>query len=680
MAELLLEILSDEIPARMHINARKQLLDNLKEKLDSSHIIYDKLETFISSRRLVAYADNLSLQETSAEEIRGPRADANKNAVEGFAKKYNKTIDDLKIITTDKGDFYFLIQEAGNLSLDQLLTNIINEVIKNFSWPKSMRWGSINDTWVRPIKSIICLFDGKVLPVSYANINAGRISIGNRMLSPNNFEVRYFIDYQENLKKNLVMLDYEMKLDFIKEEIELAAKDHKSIIKEDQRLLQEVAGLVEWPKILVASFKEDYLKIPEVIIVTAMKVHQRYFPLYNPAGSKLHNKCIIVANCANPAKDQVISGNEKVLNARLSDAKFFYEADISTGILEMTPKLSNIMFHEKIGSMADKIARVKKIALLIAAFVEDADPEIIDKATDIMKSDLASKVVGEFPELQGIIGEIYAQHAGYSNEISKIVKEHYYPIGNDDNIPSSLEASIVAIADKLDNIMSFFSIGERPTGSKDPYALRRSAIGIIKIMIEHNITLPVNTAFGHIVSYYDAEFDLQEDVVEFLYERLKYLMKAGNIDVNLISSVIQQRKDSILSTYKIILDISSIFSDNKYKDSINALIRVLNILKDAEDIEPISKTKVKVSLFEKDEESILYNAINDVSNNLDELYAIGNYKEYIIVLCGLKNQINNFFNNVIVNASEDNIRNNRLAILKLISDSILRIADLSLIS
>ncbi|MBN8828819.1 MAG: glycine--tRNA ligase subunit beta [Sphingobacteriia bacterium] len=693
MAELLLEILSEEIPSRMQLNAREQLKKVFTEGLTKNNLSATKIQSFVSTRRLVLFAEKIEVSSNANLEVKGPKTDALVQAVEGFARKYNKEISDLEKRQTEKGEFYFLVNKISSQQILEVLTNLINDILLNFTWPKSMRWSNNSKSWVRPIRNILCLYDGKILPVNFENIKANRQSIGHRFLSDGWFEVRYFVDYSENLKKRFVILDFEEKLKYIESEILKIAEENNLVCKSDNKLLEEVAGLVEWPSVLLGKFKSEFLNVPEPILTITMKTHQRYFPLYKKNGD-LSNYFIAVANSDQKASKTIIQGNEKVLAARLSDAQFFFEQDIKNKLLNNIPKLSRITFHAKLGNMQEKVERLSKLALFIAMWVPFANLEKVEKAANLAKADLMTYIVQEFPELQGLMGKIYAELEGYDKEVYEAIQTHYLPLGPESQLPEIPEAITVSLADKIDNIVGFFSIDEIPTSSKDPYALRRAALGIIRIIIQHNIQIPLkivlDTSFTLYPSHYFKNNEVKENVVkkhrrvveeiiEFIFERFKYYKKLQGIRQDVFDAVMALTDSDNLATInnKIVL-LEKLLADGSKQQILIALNRVESILYANEDDK--HSLKVNEKLFENTFESDLFELINDIKNDALKYLKYQKYEKLFEVISVLVNPINQFFDNVIVNDERPEIRKNRLALLQNIQELTKGLANFSMLN
>jgi len=510
MAELLLELFSEEIPSRMQIRAQADLARLLGDKLKAAGLDFERVRTFATPRRLTAVVDGLPKHcPDRKEERKGPKVDSPSTAIEGFLKSVGLTdVNQLEVRQVKKHDYYFAVVKKVGRATDAVVAEIVPEVVKNFPWPKSMRWGERHLSplmtedgdqlvtergddvvaqewlrWVRPLHSVLCLFDGKVVDFEIDGIRSGKETRGHRFMAPKPFAVRNFADYAEKLKDAFVILDGDERAALIlKNARKLAEKEGLQLV-EDEALLAENAGLTEWPVVLMGKFDEDFLSVPPEVLATAMKSHQKAFSLKR--GDKLANRFIVVANLkAADGGKAITAGNERVIRARLADAKFFFDQDRKESLEDWVPKLKDITFHEKLGSQYDRVQRLFRLAREIAPLV-GADPDLAERAAILAKADLVSDMVGEFPELQGVMGRYYALDQGENPAVADAIATHYKPVGPADKVPREPIAIAVALADKLDTLVGFWAIDEKPTGSKDPYALRRAALGVIRIILEN---------------------------------------------------------------------------------------------------------------------------------------------------------------------------------------------------
>src|SRR5579863_5272730 len=494
MPDLLLELFSEEIPARMQARAAEDLRKSVTDRLVATGLVYEGAKAFVTPRRLTLAVHGVPVRQPDIrEEKKGPRVGAPDNAIAGFVKAAGlKSIDEAKVQPDKKGDFYVAaIEKPGRTALE-VIGEILPEVIKSFPWPRSMRWGAASKapgalTWVRPLHSIVATFgpeteEPDIVPFSVDGIAAGNETRGHRFLAPEPFTVRRLADYMQKLDKAKVVLDAQRRRQIILTEAKQLAFAQGLELVEDDGLLNEVAGLVEWPVVLMGSFDASFLQIPEEVIRATIRNNQKCFVLRDAAHAKLVDKFLLVSNMeAEDGGAAIVAGNERVIRARLSDAKFFYDTDLKTKLEDRLPKFKDIVFHEKLGTQAERIERIERLAAELAPLV-GADPIKAKRAARLCKADLLTEVVGEFPELQGTMGKYYAEAQGEDEAVAHACEDHYSPKGPDDLVPSDPVSVAVALADKIDILACFFAIGEKPTGSGDRYALRRAALGVIRIV------------------------------------------------------------------------------------------------------------------------------------------------------------------------------------------------------
>ncbi|HEY5064216.1 MAG TPA: glycine--tRNA ligase subunit beta [Xanthobacteraceae bacterium] len=501
MPDLLFELFSEEIPARMQARAAEDLRKAVTDRLVAAGLTYDGAKAFVTPRRLALSVHGVPARQPDVrEEKKGPRVGAPDNAIAGFLKAAGlKSIGDAKVQPDKKGDFYVaVIEKPGRPALD-VIGEILPDVIRHFPWPKSMRWGAQSKepgalTWVRPLHSIVATFgpeteDPDIVPFNVDGIAASNETRGHRFLAPEPFTVRRLADYMDKLGKAKVVLDAERRRDIIITEAKQLAFAQGLELVEDEGLLAEVAGLVEWPVVLMGSFDDTFLRLPEEVIRATIRNNQKCFVLRDAAHAKLTDKFLLVSNMeAVDGGKEIVAGNERVIRARLSDAKFFYETDLKTKLEDRLPKFKDIIFHEKLGTQAERIERIERLAVELAPLV-GADVAKAKRAARLCKADLLTEMVGEFPELQGTMGKYYAEAQGEDEAVAHACEDHYRPKGPDDLVPSDPVSVAVALADKVDTLVGFWAIDERPTGSKDPYALRRAALGVIRIVLDSEIRI-----------------------------------------------------------------------------------------------------------------------------------------------------------------------------------------------
>src|SRR5499426_4304614 len=499
MPDLLIELLSEEIPARMQARAADDLRKLVTDKLAGAGLAYEGAKAFATPRRLaLAVAGLPARQPDVREEKKGPRVGAPEGAIQGFLKAAGlKSIAEAKVQPDKKGDFYVAVIEKPGRPAIEVIAEIVPEVVKTFPWPKSMRWGAQSARpgalgWVRPLHSMVATFgpeteEPEIVPFAVDGIAAGDETRGHRFMAPQPFKVRRLEDYAAKLEKAKVVLDGERRKEMILADAKNLAFAQSYELVEDAGLLAEVAGLVEWPVVLMGSFDAAFLAIPPEIIRATIRNNQKCFVLRDPRTSQLVDRFILVANIeAEDGGKEIIAGNERVIRARLADAKFFYDTDLKTRLEDRLPKFEHIVFHEKLGTQAERITRIEQLAAEIAPLV-GADVEKAKRAARLAKADLLTEVVGEFPELQGLMGKYYALAQGEDESIARAIEDHYKPLGPSDRVPTGPVSISVALADKLDALVGFWIIDEKPTGSKDPYALRRAALGVIRLIVDNEL-------------------------------------------------------------------------------------------------------------------------------------------------------------------------------------------------
>ncbi len=533
MPDLLLELLSEEIPARMQARAADDLRRMVSERLVAAGLAYEGAKAFVTPRRLALSVHGVPARQPDIkEEKKGPRVGAPENAIAGFLKAAGlRSIKEAKVQPDKKGDFYVAVMDKPGRPAIDVIAEMIPEVVRTFPWPKSMRWGSGRFNWVRPLHSIAATFgpeteDPEIVRFEVDGIKSGDETRGHRFMAPAPFTVRRFDDYIAKLEKAKVVLDPARRADTILADAKNLAFAQGFELVEDDDLLAEVAGLVEWPVTLMGTFDQAFLSIPDEVIRATIRNNQKCFVLRDPQTARLVNKFILVANEeAIDGGKAIVAGNERVIRARLSDAKFFYETDLKTPLEDRLPKFEQIVFHEKLGTQAERIARITALAGQIAPIV-DADRAKAERAAQLCKADLLTEVVGEFPELQGLMGRYYAEAQNEDEAVAHACEDHYRPKGPDDLVPADPISVSVALADKIDTLVGFWSIDEKPTGSKDPYALRRAALGVIRIILDNNLPIGLRSVVeNHASKFYpglvnnEGRFKV-DDLMSFFEDRL----------------------------------------------------------------------------------------------------------------------------------------------------------------
>lgn len=737
MPELLLELFSEEIPARMQGRAAEDLRRLVTEGLKAQGLEAGEAKAFATPRRLTLVVEGVPAKSPDiSEERKGPRVNAPEQAIAGFVKSAGLTsIKDATVVKDEKkGDFYVVKIERPGRAAKEIVAEVVPAVAAKFPWPKSMRWGSGRTQWVRPLHSIVCLLDGKVVRFEIEDVASGKETRGHRFHGNEPFEVDGAADYAKGLKKHKVILDAAERSSLIAEQARELAREHKLALVEDEALLAENAGLTEWPTVLMGTFDEAFLAVPAECLMTAMKQHQKCFSLKHPRSGKLANRFLLVSNLV--AKDggkQIVAGNEKVIRARLSDAKFFWEQDLKKPLDEMAAALAGITFHEKLGSQKERVERVAELAFQIAGSV-DAVPEDARRAAQLAKADLVSGMVGEFPELQGLMGRYYAEAGGIKPEIARAVELHYKPKGPTDTVPKAADGDAVAIAvalaDKLDTLVGFWHIKETPTGSGDPYQLRRATLGVIRILLENDLRVRlVDVLLAAIVGIYprpmllkgkEAELQKERDLataretyeavrtgnrtlehvshyaleniaasiefctvlLSFFADRLKVHLREKGARHDLIDAVFALGgQDDLALIVKRVEALGAFLQTDDGANLLAGVKRATNILRDEEkkDKKSYAGTYDLDTLTEK-EELALAAAIESVKQDTRGAIAVENFAGAMRALAELRAPVDAFFDKVTVNAPDPAVRANRLALLSEIRAATQTVADFSKIA
>jgi glycyl-tRNA synthetase beta chain len=704
MAELLLEFFSEEIPARMQTRAREDLARLLGKALGEAGLEYKEIKTFATPRRLVAVVDGLPTRSPEVrEERKGPRVDAPDAAIKGFLKSAGlASVDQAEKREDKKGAFYVALLERPGRATEDVVAEIVPEIIRSFPWPKSMRWGSERIRWVRPLHSILCLFDGKVVDFEIDGIKSGKGTRGHRFMAPEPFNVKSFKDYVKKLREAKVILDGDERGRLILDGARALAKKEKLALVEDEALLAENAGLTEWPVVLMGSFDEAFLSVPPEVLATSMKAHQKCFSLRK--GDKLANRFILVANLE--AKDggkAIVAGSERVIAARLADAKFFFDQDRKVTLPDRVPKLKEITFHEKLGSQYDRIQRVRLLAREIAPLV-GADPDLAERAAILSKADLVSLMVGEFPELQGVMGRYYALDEEENPTVADAVAAHYKPLGPSDEVPREPVAIALALADKLDMLVGFWAIDEKPTGSKDPYALRRAALGVIRIVLENGVRLhlldateshaaEVEKTFAALERKRGGTFAIGQSLVKwaarqvrtqnvellaFFADRLKVHLREQGARHDLVDAVFALGGDDLLMIVRRVEALGRFLDTEDGEHLLIGTKRAINILRIEEKKDGVAYDQAPdPNLFKRPEEKSLAKAVDAVEQAAASAVAREDFAAAMTEMAKLRAPVDAFFDFVTVNTQEADLRENRLRLLNRIRATTLTVADFS---
>lgn len=670
MPELLLELFSEEIPARFQRRAAEDLKKAVTNALVDAGLVYEGAKAFVTPRRLALTVTGLPARSPDTrEEKKGPRVGAPQPAIDGFLKSAGlASLDEAKIESDPKkGDFYVAhIRRKGTAAPD-ILAALLPRIVEGFDWAKSMRWGSGSLSWVRPLRALTATFgtdndEPVVIPFEAGDLHSGQTTYGHRFLAPAAIRVKRFDDYVQALEKARVILDLDRRKQIIKADAEHLAFAQGLTVIHDEGLLEEVAGLVEWPVPMLGSFDGSFLDLPEEVIIATIRANQKCFCLRDAHG-RLASKFILTANTlAEDGGAAIVAGNERVIRARLSDAKFFYEHDLATPLEDGLPRLRQAVFHQKLGTQFERVERLVGLAGEIAPLV-GADVEEAKLAASLAKADLVTGMVGEFPELQGLMGHYYALAQGKSGAIANAIKDHYKPLGPTDMVPAEPVAIAVALADKLDLLTGFWAIDEKPTGSRDPFALRRAALGVIRIVAENGLRLPL---------------EVEPDLLGFFHDRLKVSLRERGARHDLVDAVISKDSNDILEITQRVDALSSLLDSEDGRNLLAGYRRAVNIvsIEEKKDARTYSSPVDQV-LLGMAEETSLANAIKSADASVAARVAADDYKGAVAALATLRGPVDAFFEAVLVNDPDPQIRANRLNLLALLRDTMHLVADFS---
>ncbi len=726
MPDLLIELRSEEIPARMQRKAAGDLRKSVTDALVEAGLTYEAAREYWTPRRLALDIRGLTPRSKDVhEEIKGPSTKAPEQALAGFLRKAGLSDVSQAHVHTDpkKGDFYVAHISKPGRDAEEIIADVMPGIIRGFSWPKSMRWGPASAKpgslrWVRPLQSIICTFgpeteEPTVISFEIDGLVAGNVTSGHRFHAPDTFTVRRFDDYVEKLERTRVVLDAERRKEIILADARNLAFASGLELVEDEALLEEVSGLVEWPVVLMGEFEEDFLQIPDDIIRLTIKTNQKCFVLRKPGGG-LSNRFILVSNIeASDGGAEIAYGNGKVVRARLSDALYFWTTDqadlpdrdkltasagklgldLSKPLDQRMARLDqlNVTFHAKLGTQGERVQRIAKLAAELAPVV-GADPKLATRAAMLAKADLTTEVVGEFPELQGIMGRIYSGLQGEDASVALAAEEHYKPQGPSDQVPTDPVSIAVALADKLDTLLGFWTINEKPTGSKDPYALRRAALGVIRILIENEVRLGLTKQFvdwsmnNRALAPKSEDLETvgeqlyQSDLLSFFHDRLKVYLRDQGARHDLIDAVITPASDDLLDITRRVEALGAFLDTEDGRNLLAGTKRAANILAAEEKKGTAIAESVDPSLFELDEEKNLFKAVTQSVSLATKAIENEDYSAAMSALSTLREPVDSFFEAVLVNAEVENVRANRLALLAMIRQATGAVADFSKIA
>ncbi len=662
MASFLLECFSEEIPSRMQRGACDQLTRLFTAQLAKAGITHGDIRTFVSPRHLAIHIANLpTTQEDRVEEKKGPKTNAPEAALKGFAASAGIDLSTCETRTIGKDSYYFATITIKGRKVADAMTEIASSVLREFTWPKSMRWGARDTVWVRPLHRLTALFDDVVLPVTFGHITASNITQGHRFLAPAEVTIPHADQYEATLEKALVLVDFAKRKEIIRTQIADAVKAKKLSVVEDDDLLNEITGLIELPTTYVGTFDEAFLKLPREVLISEMKHHQRYVALAG-ANGEITNHFAVVSNMRHDDGGKVvIAGNERVLRARLSDGAFYYDTDKAKKLEDWAQGLRDVVFHAKVGMMNEKVSRIEDYAAKIAPHVagdDVKDAKLIKTAAQLCKADLTTGMVGEFPELQGIMGRYYARHHGLDARVAEAIYDHYKPVGAGDSLPETALASVISVADKLDSIISLWAAGEKPTGSKDPLALRRAAIGILRILDANHAALDLAPLFPAKIA---------SELSEFFTDRMRQMLKDEGVRHDIIEAVLHAPTKTLIPSqlFARVRDFSTWLKTPAGEKTAAAIKRALNIINAEE-----KKSKAAIAI---DTKKISALALPEEQTLWALVQTVGDSKP--TGLEGLAAPINTFFDKVLV--TEPEFRDGRLGLLAYTRDTAHRIADFS---
>ena len=681
MPDILIELFSEEIPARMQTRAAEDLKKLVTDGMVEAGLTYAHAAAFSTPRRLTLTIEGaLDASPTTVEERKGPRADAPEKAIEGFLRGARLTRDALEPRETPKGTILFAkITKEGRPAAD-IVAEVLAHTVRTFPWPKSMRWGSGSLKWVRPLHSILCISvaeDGaEVIPLEVEGIVSSDVTYGHRFMAPDAIKVTSFDDYTAKLARAHVILDAKTRAETIRNDVTNMAFAQGLEVVEDAGLLAEVAGLVEWPVVLMGRIDDAFLDLPSEVLQTSMREHQKFFSVRNPSTGRIEG-FVTVANVK--TKDNgatILAGNQKVLSARLADAKFFWDNDLrvaKSGMQAWTDSLQNVTFHNKLGTQADLVERMATLAETLAASV-GAAPEAAQQAAKLAKADLASEMVYEFPELQGLMGRYYISAMGAADDIAAAAQDHYAPLGPSDAVPTAPVSIAVALAEKLDKLAGFWAIDERPTGSKDPFALRRAALGVIRILLENNIYL----SLAPVLQAADARAKV-DGVLGFFHDRLKVYLRDQGVRHDIIDACIAMpSNDDLTLLVARARALASTLQTDDGENLIQGFKRANNILTQAEAADGVEYSYgADVKFAETDEERALFAALDTAEARIAPAMTAQDFETAMSAMASLRGPIDTFFEGVQINTDNGTVRRNRLNLLSRIRQTCLAVADLS---
>ena len=672
MSEFFLELFSEEIPAGLQKNLREKILDDFKSLFDEKSIKSKKNFSLSCPNRVAIVFEGLDKSiQIKAEEIRGPKVDAPEQALEGFIRSNKIERKDLYKKKTEKGDFYFYKVKSKSLKTHDLLIDFIPKILGNYQWRKSMKWGEFDLNWGRPLKSILSVFDKKIISFNFHHLISSNTTYLDKDIEEKKKVFDNFKSYEKFFEKQGIFVDQNKRLKIINRDFSKILSKKGLKINDNHKLIDEVVNLVESPNILSCNFDKKFLSIPKEILTLTMETHQKYFPIFNDK-NEITNEFLIVAN-RKDHKGFIKIGNERVVEARLNDAEFFWNKDKSQNLVKKVSELKSMNFFKGLGNYFDKVQRMRKLGGLISDELL-ISKEKVELSASICKTDLTSELVGEFPELQGIMGGYFSDYQGFDKDISSALTEQYLPIGLNSRVPKKPFSISLSIIDKIDTVVGFFGINEKPTSSKDPFALRRTALGIIRITLENKKNFKINDLLSYSSALYDdqgfnlANKSLQKELYDFLKDRFKYYLKEKEIRLDIIEATISSFSlNNLFSSYEKARCLNKIINDQIGIDVTSSFKRASNILENE-----LKNNNVEINnttdpgIFKSDYEKNLYKKVNEIKKYYSSINNDENFEKSLSILANAKKEVFEFFDNVKVNEEDETLRKNRLELINML--------------
>lgn len=672
MSEFFLELFSEEIPSSLQTNLRSDLLNAFKDLFEKKTIKFKNSTTYSTPNRLIILFEGVEKEITlKSEEIKGPSIKAPNEALEGFLRSNN--LDKSKVYKkiTDKGEFYFYKTSSKKLNTHSILEVSIPEILKKIQWKKSMKWGNFELNWARPLKSILAVFDKKKISFKFGHLNSSNVTFVDKEFED---KTKIFLDfktYNNFFKSQEIIINHDQRKKFIEENLQKISNTKKIIFEKNQKLLDEVVNLTDSPNLLICEFDKKFLNIPKEILTITMQYHQKYFPSYDAKGN-ITNEFVVVAN-RKDSKGLIKIGNERVVEARLSDAEFFWKKDKSQNLVKSVSKLKNINYFKGLGSYFDKVQRMRKLGGMISDELL-ISKEKVELSASISKVDLLSDLVGEFPELQGVMGGYFAEAQGFDKEITQAISEQYLPIGLESQLPKKPFSIALSISDKIDTLVGFFGINQKPTSSKDPYALRRLALGIVRTIVENKKDFKIRGLIDYSINLYleqGFEFsnkNLQKELQEFLMERLKYYLKEKKIRQDIAESCISVLNiDNSVIIFRKASCLNKVINKPVGKDIIASYKRAYSILDSEQKNGQLDLSNTTdPGIFKSDFEKNLFKKINELRKYFSSINKDEDFEQSLANLAGAKKLVFEFFDNVIVNEQDQSIKKNRLELIQML--------------